>query len=120
LGRASGAGHLGALAPRELVRYFYRSTLQRAAEGGLSRRAGQTPYEYGAALSASVPDAADDIGELTEAFVTAQYGTRPVESDDAGRVRKPWERLRRALRKVPEQRRHEDTKTPRPEDGQNA
>jgi hypothetical protein len=118
--RAARLSRLGALAPRELVRYFYRSTLQRAAEGGLSRRAGQTPYEYGAALSASVPDAADDIGELTEAFVTAQYGTRPVESDDAGRVRKPWERLRRALRKVPEQRRHEDTKTPRPEDGQNA
>lgn len=89
---------LGALAPRELVRYFYGSTLRRAAAAGVRRRASQTPYEYRATLAAQVPDAAEDIGELTEAFVAAQYSARQVAAEDAGRARGPWERLRRALR----------------------
>jgi hypothetical protein len=108
--RAVRSPRLGALAPRELVRYFYRSTLDRAANSGLARQAGQTPYEYSASLAATVPDTADDISALTEAFVVAQYGVQPVERDDAGRARKPWERLRRALRSL---RHREDTKTGR-------
>ena len=89
---------LGALGPRELIRYFYRSTLQRAAERGVLRRGGQTPYEYRTTLADQVPEAADDIAELTEAFVVAQYAPRPVDDLAAGRARGPWERLRSALR----------------------
>jgi hypothetical protein len=95
---------LGSLAPRELVRYFYRSTLHRAAEGGAGRRPGQTPYEYAATLTARVPDAEQDIADLTDSFVAAQYDTRPVEPEAARRVHGPWSRLRRALRSVRDQR----------------
>jgi hypothetical protein len=89
---------LGRLAPRELVRYFYRSTLRRAAEGGVPRRAGQTPYEYGATLGQQLPDAQADIDALTESFVLAEYSPRPIDAEDARRARRPWERVRRRLR----------------------
>jgi hypothetical protein len=91
---------LGRLAPRELVRYFYRSTLRRAANGGLPRRANQTPYEYGATLAGRLPEAEHDIAELTDSFVLAEYSPRPIGEADAKRVRRPWERLRRRLREL--------------------
>ncbi|MBK9712216.1 MAG: DUF4129 domain-containing protein [Kouleothrix sp.] len=93
---------LGRLAPRELVRYFYRSTLRRAAAGGLARRASQTPYEYEATLGGRLPDAQPDIAELTESFVQAEYSPRPVGPEDARRARRPWERVRRRLRGLSE------------------
>jgi hypothetical protein len=89
---------LGRLAPRELVRYFYRSTLRRAAAGGLPRRAGETPYEYSATLGQRLPEAQQDMIELTDAFVVAEYSPRPIGSEDAQRARRPWERVRRRLR----------------------
>ena len=89
---------LSRLAPRELIRYFYRSTLQRAANGGLPRRASQTPYEYRAALTQRLPEAEPDIAELTETFVRAEYSPRPVDAGDAQRARRPWDRLRRRMR----------------------
>jgi hypothetical protein len=92
------------LAPRELVRYFYRSTLRRAAAAGLARRSGQTPYEYRALLAGRIPDAEQDIAEMTDAFVVAEYSPRPIEAADARRVRQPWERLRRRLRAMVAQR----------------
>jgi hypothetical protein len=89
---------LSRLAPRELVRYFYRSTLRRAAEGGLRRGAAQTPYEYGASLARQLPEAGQDIAELTESFVLAEYSPRLIERGDAQRARGPWARMRRRLR----------------------
>jgi Domain of unknown function (DUF4129) len=91
---------LSRLAPRELVRYFYRSTLQRAAAGGLPRRPGQTPYEYGAILTKRLPEARQDISELTDTFVVAEYSPHPVDEADARRARRPWERVRRRLRQL--------------------
>jgi len=89
---------LSRLAPRELVRYFYRSTLRRAASGGLPRRPSQTPYEYSAAFAGRLPEAERDIAELTDSFVLAEYSPRPIGEADAKRVRRPWERLRQRLR----------------------
>ena len=91
---------LGRLAPRDLIRYFYRSLLQRAAGGGAARQASQTPYEYSADLAARLPEAQQDLAELTESFVVAEYSQRPLERADAQRMRRPWERLRRRLRQL--------------------
>jgi Domain of unknown function (DUF4129) len=96
------------LPPRELVLYFYRSTVRRAAERGLRRRSGQTPYEYRAILARHLPEAAQEIGELTDAFVVAQYSPQPIGAEDARRARGPWERLRRRLRKLKDDQRIED------------
>jgi Domain of unknown function (DUF4129) len=96
------------LPPRELVLYFYRSTIRRAAERGLYRRSAETPYEYRATLAQRLPEVEQEIGELTDAFVVAQYSPRPVASEDARRARRPWERLRRRLRKMKDDQRMED------------
>lgn len=89
---------LSRLAPRDLVRYLYRSTLRRAAAIGMGRRRSQTPYEYRAELAERLPDLQQDLADLTEAFVVAHYSARPVGPDDARRARRPWERVRRRLR----------------------
>jgi hypothetical protein len=49
-------------------------------------------------LAERLPDAEPDIAALTDSFVEAEYGTRPVGPDDAQRARPAWERLRRRLR----------------------
>lgn len=89
---------LGRLSPAELVRYFYASTLRRAERGGLGRRPADTPYEYGARLRERLPDAAEDVDRLTEAYLAAAYGPRPTTPEEARAARGPWERLRRRLR----------------------
>lgn len=93
------AARLRGLAPRELVRYVYRSTLRRAAHSGLGRRAGQTPDEYRASLAQRLPDSEQDIASLTDAFVAAQYSPRAPAADQARRTVRPWARLRRRLRR---------------------
>lgn len=85
--------------PGELVRYFYRSTLARAERGGLLRRRDETPYEYGAKLRAELPEAAEDVDALTDAYVAASYAPRPATDDEARRARGLWARVRRALRR---------------------
>jgi hypothetical protein len=63
------------------------------------RRPGQTPGEYRAILAERLPETADDIDTLTEAFVRARYAPHPITADDARRARTPFERLRRVLKR---------------------
>lgn len=89
---------LGRMAPGERVRYFYTSTLRRAARVGLARRAADTPGEYGVRLRSQLPMAADDIERLTDAYLAAVYAPRPTSPEEAAAARGPWSRLRRSLR----------------------
>jgi len=91
----------GRLGPRELIRYFYASALERAARRGIGRRGAATPYEYGAELRERIPEAADEIAGLTDAYVRAAYAPRPATSDEARAARTLWQRLVRALRRGP-------------------
>lgn len=88
---------LGRLAPRELMRYFYLSTVQRASKQGFGRNVSQTPYEYSAVLARNIPDAQEDIAELTNAFVHTQYSPHEPDSQEIRRVRRHWERLRHRI-----------------------
>jgi hypothetical protein len=87
------------LAPRELVRYFYLSTVRRAAQAGQPRQQGQTPYEYETALGAKFAELEPDLHGLTEAFVEARYSRRPVEPDEVKAVKPLWQRIKAALRR---------------------
>jgi hypothetical protein len=97
--RRLGFLSLRRLAPRELVRYFYLSTVRRAAEAGQPRQQGQTPYEYETALGTRFGELEPDLRGLTEAFVEARYSRRPVEPDDAEAVKPLWQRIKAALRR---------------------
>jgi hypothetical protein len=90
---------LSRLSPRELIAYYYRATLQRAAQRGVRRRPGQTPSEYQATLTARLPEASEDVGQLTDMFVRARYAPRPISPDDTRLSRTAFERIRNALRR---------------------
>jgi hypothetical protein len=98
--RLLGLRPLRQLSPRELVRYFYISVERRAAQSGQPRRPSQTPHEYEAALRGRYPELEPDLGELTDAFVTARYSAQTVEEEDVEAVKPFWERVKAALRRV--------------------
>lgn len=91
---------LSRLSPRELVLYFYRSIVQRAGKRGLPRQPSQTPYEYSAALRDRLPEAQEELDDLTAAFVEARYSAHPVDQDRATGVRRVWEAVKRAVRQI--------------------
>ncbi len=89
---------LSGLPPREQVRYFYLSTLRRAADQGIVRQPGQTPREFVHDLEQTWPEAELDVEALTEAFVIARYDAAEISPDEAQQVKSVWERIKRALR----------------------
>lgn len=88
---------INALSPREQVRYFYLSTVKRAADRGVERGAGQTPVEFLENLQEEWPDSAESTQDLTDAFLHARYSRQDV--GDAGSTKQTWKRVRSSLRK---------------------
>jgi hypothetical protein len=86
------------------VRYFYLSTVRRAARLGVVRRPGQTPHEFLHDLEQTLPEAEQDVAALTDAFITARYNTTEITPAEAASVRTIWERIKRALRRDPSER----------------
>jgi hypothetical protein len=93
-----GLRRLGGLSPRAQVLYYYLSVLRRADERGIPRRPAQTPDEYRARLGPSLPQAEEEVNQLTDAFVEARYSRHTVEREQARRVRESWQRVKAALR----------------------
>jgi len=83
---------------RERIQAYYLSVVHRAGRYGIPRRRAQTPFEYREALSKWLPDAREQLAELTEAFILARYSTHPVGKSDVRSARSLWRRLRTALR----------------------
>lgn len=89
---------LNALSPRERVRYFYLSTIRRAAEQGTVRQPAQTPVEFLHDLESTWPEAEMDATALTDAFLAARYDRAEISPDDAQETKTVWERVKRALK----------------------
>lgn len=89
---------LGALSPRDQVRYYYLALVRRAGERGVARRDNQTPLEYGRHLAEAWPEADEDLSALTDAFLEARYSPQPVERTAAGAIRERWNRVKARLR----------------------
>ena len=90
--------NLRKLTPRQRVYFFYLALVRRAGENGLPRISHQTPDEYATTLQSALPASADDVRELTAAFVHARYSRQPVETEDSQRVENIWQRIRKALK----------------------
>ncbi|MDX1662224.1 MAG: DUF4129 domain-containing protein [Candidatus Promineifilaceae bacterium] len=90
---------VGALPPREQVRYFSLSTVRRASEAGVERQESETPSEYARDLQAEWPEAEAEISALTDAFLEARYSARAIDSDDASAVKKVWKAVRASVRR---------------------
>lgn len=90
---------LNSLSPREQIRYFYLSTVKRAADKGVPRQQAETPLEFAEDLKESWPDAEADVDALTEAFLEARYGRSPIAAEDVSPVKKRWQQVKSSLRR---------------------
>ncbi len=90
---------INALSPREQIRYFYLSTVKRAADKGVPRQQAETPLEFARDLKESWPDAEEDVDILTDAFLEARYGRSPIEKEDVNPVKKRWRQVKSSLRR---------------------
>ena len=93
-----GYFRLGAAAPREQVFYYYLSLVRRAGELGLRRRPAQTPNEFEPVLAGELPDVETEVAALTDAFIEARYGPRPVDPEAPTKAKALWTRLKAAMR----------------------
>lgn len=89
---------VNALPPREQIRYFYLSTVRRAADEGVPREGSETPSEYARDLQAQWPEAEEEIEALTGAFLEARYSPRDYEPDEINPIKEVWKRVRRTIR----------------------
>ncbi|MBX3056636.1 MAG: DUF4129 domain-containing protein [Anaerolineae bacterium] len=90
---------VNALSPRDQIRYFYLSTVKRAAEQGQPRHPDETPLEFADDLKTGWPDAETEIEELTEAFLRARYSRENIEKDDVNPVKQQWRQVKNRLRR---------------------
>jgi hypothetical protein len=89
---------LGALSPRERILYYYLSILRRAGQRGFPRQQAQTPHEYDATLGPHLPEAQQEMGQLTQAFVEARYSRHAIGREEDQQVQTVWKKVRAALR----------------------
>ena len=92
---------LGRLPPDEQVRYFYRSTLESAAEQGIGRRPGETPHRFEARLANEVED--EDkaaISELTAGFVRVEFARQSAAVTAVPLLKRAWTQIRGALTRL--------------------
>lgn len=90
---------INSLSPRNKIRYFYLSTVRRAGDRGVHRDNAETPSEYARDLRDNWPVVADELDELTAAFIRARYSKQPIEEPDASSARSIWRRIRTVLRR---------------------
>jgi len=91
---------LRSLSPRERVRYYYLSTLKRAARVGCSRGSSETPYEYQHALTKKAPQSETDVSVLTRAFVKARYDVQEFDASETEGAKQAWKRLKALLKQA--------------------
>ncbi len=89
---------LGRLPPDEQVRYFYVSTLESAAEHGVRRRPGETPYSFQARLGSQVEsEDAAAAARLTDGFVNIEFARQSTEATAVPLLKRAWTQIRGAL-----------------------
>ena len=82
---------------RQRIMAYYLNILRRAEKAGTVRQPHETPYEYEPGLEQTVPEAHEEIKQLTEAFVKARYSRQPVDPAQVATIKVYWQRLKQAL-----------------------
>ncbi len=77
----------------ETIRRIYAALVARAADMGLPRRTAETPYEFLPRLTDALPDAADNVHAITEAYVAVHYGEHEATNEEVSRVREAWRQV---------------------------
>ena len=83
--------------PRQQIIYYYLNILEMSNQKGLSRKPSQTPYQYSQELRQQLPEAGDELQDLTQTFVEARYSPHNVEAQQAKAASSWWERVKNRL-----------------------
>jgi hypothetical protein len=84
------------LRPRTVMS-VWRRMLTLASLAGAERRLGETPLEVGRRLKSTFPEASEQVGTLTNAFVVSAYAPPDVASTARTSVMESWTGLRPLL-----------------------
>lgn len=87
--------------PRQQVIYFYLQLLDKAAARGLERKPAQTPAQFEQTLASTLQDVEPEVRAMTDAFSEARYSRHPIEAGQTSLVRRMWNRIMQAFRRVP-------------------
>ncbi|MEM8858608.1 MAG: DUF4129 domain-containing protein, partial [Chloroflexota bacterium] len=90
---------LSSLNPRQKLRYFYLSTVQRADKREFARWESATPLEYAAELKSYLPNSSNEIEVVTDGFLRARYDHKEITTADVAVIEPLWKNLRSALKK---------------------
>ncbi len=85
------------LSPAGRVQFYYLALVRRGREQGWPRQPDQTPLEYAQTLAAALPENQPDVAALTASFNEARYSQHEISADQAGLVRRAWERIKQAF-----------------------
>jgi hypothetical protein len=86
------------LTPRQRVIFFYLALIRRGNEAGYPRQPSQTPYEYAHFIEPGLPEQADALSDMTEAFLEARYSRHEVTTEQVSRMKRAWDRVRSVLK----------------------
>lgn len=82
----------------ENIRRIYAALLVRCQVIGLPRREAETPFEFLPRLRARFPASAQDLNELTEAYVAVHYAQIPATRAQVQAMQAVWQRLKGKLK----------------------
>ncbi|MBI4200983.1 MAG: transglutaminase domain-containing protein [Chloroflexi bacterium] len=87
----------GLLATPAAAEAVYRKMERMSLLAGLGPRTGQTPREYGRALSRQMPNLAHQVESVIETYSKARYDRRGVSESEQAGAREAWQAMRRKL-----------------------
>ncbi len=73
---------------------FFTKAQRSASWGGVPVKSSMTPYEYASMIGDRVPGSRQHVNLLAELYVRERYGGHAPESQEIGRARHAWLRLR--------------------------
>jgi hypothetical protein len=90
---------LGQMFAALTIRRIYAHMSALATELGHPRALYETPYEYQPTLEQAFPNNHEEVGQVTEAYVTVHYGEVPDQHTNLKMIRAAWERIQEAALK---------------------
>lgn len=91
---------LNSLSPRQKLRYFYLSTIQRTSSGSFARWGSATPLEYAAELKEHIPQASTEIDRVTAGFLKARYDAKIISAEEVQEIESEWKKLRKIVKQL--------------------
>jgi hypothetical protein len=85
------------------IRRIYARMMDMANKLGVPRPPASTPLEFQPILEEMLPDAKEDVGLITAAYLRVRYGEIPETNEEIEQVENAWEQVRTTGKEVQSQ-----------------